>query len=199
MLSDEELLSLCVEATASWRTGPVTVRVRHARSTEFSGVCYYTKRRIHVNLGRHLVFPYRMKTNLAKARPGPRGCWYRPLWTLDLRNGYELFLFVFLHELYHLLVRIARRNPRQKEGMCDRFAARYMVDRFGVVVRDADGRPVDRNDWDFQDLEGFVQRARRQPVRRAARQAVVSSAVASGFGGNAPDVGPLQQLWLFQA
>ncbi len=76
-----------------------------------------------------------------------------------------MVLFVFLHELYHFLVKRARRNPRQKESMCDRFAARYLVERFGATVRDSSGRIVPREAWDFQDLERFVAAARDRRAR----------------------------------
>jgi hypothetical protein len=73
-----------------------------------------------------------------------------------------------MHELYHLLIYRARRNIRQKEAMCDRFAARWMVDRFGAIVRDPRGRPVRRSEWDFQDLDGFVAAVLDRRVRRPA-------------------------------
>ena len=78
-----------------------------------------------------------------------------------------------MHEFYHLLVKRARRNIRQKESMCDRFAARYLVDGFGAVVRDEGRDLVPRKVWDFQDLDGFVAAAR---TRRAARRPIVQSA-----------------------
>ena len=104
--------------------------------------------------------------------------WYKPIYTVDLRDGGEVVLFVFMHELYHLLVKRARRNTRQKESMCDRFAARYVVERFGAVVRDEKGQLVPRDAWDFQDVEGFVKDARDRRVRkirRAARHPIPTS------------------------
>ena len=68
-------------------------------------------------------------------------------------DPYQVVLFVYLHECFHLLVKRARRNTRQKESMCDRYAARYLVDRFGAVVRDEKGRLVPRDVWEFQDLD----------------------------------------------
>ena len=122
-----------------------------------------------MNLGRHLVYPYTMDTNLARAQGSGRR-WYKPVYTLALKDGYQIVLFVFMHELYHLLVKRAGRNIRQKESMCDRFAARFMVDRFGATVCMTDGGNVDREVWDFQDLDGFVAAARD---RRAARRSTV--------------------------
>jgi hypothetical protein len=180
-LSDVRLLSLFRETLDGWLVGKVTIRVRYSRSADFSGTCVYRTRRIYINLGRHLEYPFAMRTNLAKVRTRATG-WTRPVYTLELSNGYEVVLFVFLHELYHLLVKRARRNTRQKESMCDRFAARHLVDRFGAAVRTESGKLVPRGAWDFQDLEGFVAAARSQPSvkRRAARRPVEAPPVSSG-------------------
>jgi hypothetical protein len=77
-----------------------------------------------------------------------------------------------MHELYHLLVKRARRNTRQKESMCDRFAARFLVERCGSIVRDDKGRLIPREVWDYQDLDGFVAAARD---RRAARRPITKT------------------------
>ena len=76
----------------------------------------------------------------------------------------------FLHGLYHWLIRKARRNMRQKEAMCDRFAARHLVDRFGATVRDDRGRPVPRSEWDFQDVDGFVAAVRMRSSGQTKRK-----------------------------
>ena len=131
-LSSDTLLSLISEAVSGWAVGGLTVRVRYSRGADFSGTCIYSERKILINLGRHLKYPYRMGTNLAKARTIGRR-WYKPTYTVELGSGYEVILFVFMHELYHLLVKKARRNTRQKESMCDRFAARHLVERFGAT------------------------------------------------------------------
>ena len=175
-LSDSRLQAPCREGLAGWSVGTVTLRVRYSRGADYSGTCFYTDRRIHVNLGRHLVYPYRMKTSLARARTIGRR-WYKPLYTLALITGYQVVVFVFMHELYHLLVKRARRNTRQKESMCDRFAARFLVDRFGAVVRTPDNTPVPREEWDFQDLEGFVAAARsRRHIPRRDHQSATQPA-----------------------
>jgi hypothetical protein len=172
-LPDERLIALCDEVVAGWAVGTIVVKVRYSRGADFSGTCFYTERRIHINLGRHLVYPYVMGTHLARARTVGRR-WSKPIYTIVLADGCQVVLFVFLHELYHLLVRRARRNTRQKESMCDRFAARFLVDRFGVAVCDPEGVGVPREAWDFQDLDGFVAAARdrRSVPRMAARRAV---------------------------
>lgn len=170
--SDARLLALCTEGITGWSVGTITLNIRYSRGADFSGTCFYIHRRIHVNLGRHVTYPYRMGTHLARARTVGRR-WYKPAYTVELRDEYLLVLFVFMHELYHLLVKRARRNTRQKESMCDRFAARFLVDRFGVRVRGSRGESVPRELWDFQDVEGFVASARDRrmirstPVRRA--------------------------------
>lgn len=154
-LDDNRLRSLCEDGLTDWAPGDFVVRVRYSRGADYSGTCFYRDRRVYINLGRHLCYPYRMNTYLARARTLGR-YWYKPLYTLEMSDAYQVVLFVFLHELYHLLIRKARRNMRQKESMCDRFAARHLVDRFNATVRDARGRPVPRSEWDFQDVDGFV-------------------------------------------
>lgn len=175
-LSDGRVLALCEEGLAGWAAGTISLRVRYSRGADFSGTCFYRDRRIYINLGRHLVYPYQMGTNLARAkRLGSH--WYRPVYRLELKDGLQVVLFIFMHELYHLLVKRARRNPRQKESMCDRFAARFVVDRFGAIVHTPRGRLVPREEWDFQELDEFVAAARdrriacRPSVQRAAMSA----------------------------
>jgi len=167
-LCDDRLRSMFEDGIDGWSVGAITVRVRYSRGADFSGTCFYADRRIYINLGRHLKFPYKLATNLAKVQVVRRG-WRRPLVTIETRDGYELAMFIFMHELYHLLVKRARRNTRQKESMCDRFAARYLVDHFGAPIRDNNNHPVPRESWNFQDLDGFVAAARdkRRKVKAA--------------------------------
>jgi len=157
-LDGSRLRDMFLEAVHPWPTDELNVRVRYSRGSDFSGTCYYSTNRLYVNLGRHLRYPYRLGTHLARAIDA-NGAWWRPLYTVELSDGYQLALFIVLHEYYHWLVKRARRNSRQKESMCDRFAARVLVDRYGAVVRDPRGRRVERMAWDFQDLERFVARA----------------------------------------
>ncbi len=164
-LESHRVLARCKDALSGWSVRSLTLRVRYSRGADFSGTCFYAGRRIFINVGRHLQYPYAMQTNLGRAKNHGR-YWARPIYLVELESAYDLVLFIFLHELYHLLIRIARRNPRQKESMCDRFAARYLVDRFGSQVRTKEGAPVPREEWDFQDLDGFVARARRRPSQK---------------------------------
>lgn len=165
-LSSDRLQKLCQDCIAGWNVGTISLRIRYSRSADFSGTCFYQDRRIFVNIGKHLVYPYRMNTHLARSVSMGRR-WFKPVYTLELKDGYPLVMFIFMHELYHLLVRKARRNMRQKESMCDRFAARYVVDRYGASVNTIKGEWVPREVWDFQDVERFVAAARRKA--RAAR------------------------------
>ena len=167
-LDDGVLLGMFDDGLSGWSVDTITLRVRYSRSADFSGTCFYADRRIHVNLGRHVGYPYLMKTHLARTRTIGRR-WYKPLYTLELHDAYELALFIFMHEFYHLLVKTARRNTRQKESMCDRFAARHLVERFGRAVRDPAGRSVPREAWDFQDLDGFVAPADTKKGTQARR------------------------------
>lgn len=159
-LCGKMLEALCREGIGGRPVGYVDLLIRYTRSSDFSGRCFYADQRIMVNIGRHLRYPYTLNTSLAKARIVGQH-WYKPAHVIELTSAYELVAFIFMHELYHLLVHRARRNPRQKESMCDRFAARFVVERFGATVRTTDGRPVLRESWDFQDLETFVAAARR--------------------------------------
>ncbi len=179
-LSDTRLRASCEEGIAGWAVGTISVAIRYSRGADFSGTCFYADRRIYVNLGRHLTYPYHMATNLARTRTLGRR-WYKPVYSIELRDGYEVVLFIFMHELFHLLVKRAKRNTRQKESMCDRFAARFLVDRFGATVRGADRGPVLRNVWDFQDLDGFVAAARdRRLLRKRDRQGLLPQSAAAG-------------------
>ncbi len=163
-LSDERLKAMCLRAIEGWPHDRLTVRIRYSRGAEFSGSCYYQTHRIFVNLGRGNKYPYKLLTHIARPRSN-RTHWWRELYSVDIANPEQLVLFVFLHEYYHWLVKQARRNVRQKEGRCDRYATRVLVDDYGAIVRDSHGKPVARDAWDFQDLEGFVAAARgKKPV-----------------------------------
>lgn len=164
-LSSDKLTSLFYRYVRHWRISRLDIRVHFSRGADYSGTCFYDDRRIHVNLGRHVRFPYRLGTCIARSRRF-RHHWARPIFHVTLPDAYQLALFIFLHELYHLLVRIARRNPRQKESMCDRFATRVLVDHHGAIVCAPSGEPVEREIWDFQDLDGFVASALEQPRHR---------------------------------
>ena len=163
-LPSAELMRFFAEAMAGWPLENLQVWVRYARAAEFSGTCQVGEGRIFVNLGRHLDFPYHLGTHIARAVTKSRH-WVKPIYTVELADARQLAVFLFRHECYHWLLRRARRNERQKESMCDRFAARYMVERFGCRVRDEKGRPVAREDWDFQDVDRFVAAARPRPRR----------------------------------
>jgi hypothetical protein len=175
-LSDDRLLSLCYDGLAGWSVGKITLRVRFSRGADFSGTCFYADKRVFINLGRHLKYPYRMHTNLGKVKQIGERRWRRPMYSVEMRDAYQVALFVFMHELYHLLVKRARRNTRQKESMCDRFAARHLVDRFGSIVRDDRGRAVARELWDFQDLDRFVAAARDPRYRGRTVRPLLKSA-----------------------
>lgn len=148
------------------------VWVRYSRGAEFSGTCYYARHQVYINLGRDNRYPYLIRTHIARAQSN-RHYWWKEIYSVEAADAYQLALFVFLHEYYHWLIKRARRNTRQKESMCDRFATRALVDGYGAVVRDESGRPVPREAWDFQNLDRFVAAAlpkRRQ--RPAARTAI---------------------------
>lgn len=164
-LDGERLYRLFLQHTAPYRHDALHVAVRYSRGADFSGTCYYREGRITLNIGRHNSYPYMLETNLAKARPTQNG-WRRESYRLTVATAEQLVLFVYLHELYHYLVKMAKRSPRRKEAMCDRFAARVLVDHYGCPVVGRSGRPVPREAWDFVDLHAFVGGAPREPQMR---------------------------------
>jgi hypothetical protein len=183
---------MLLDGIAGWPCEGFNASIRYSRGSDFSGTCYYATSRIFVNLGRHNRYPYRLLTNIARPKSS-RTHWWRELYSLEVADPYQLVLFVFLHEYYHWLVQQARRNVRQKEGRCDRFAARVLVDRYGVVVRDAAGHPVPRYLWDFQDLDGFVAAA-RQATRAARRPLAPRSVPPKSPAANLPSIANHQGL-----
>ncbi|MGD8451165.1 MAG: hypothetical protein PVJ57_05050 [Phycisphaerae bacterium] len=162
-LDSAHLQRLFVRHTLPYRHDALRVRVRYSRGADFSGTCYYGDGRIFVNLGRHLRFPYEMGTHIARAQSN-RTHWWRETYRVRLADAYQVALFVYLHELYHFLVKLAGRSPRRKESRCDRFAARVLVGEYGCPVSDGRGRPVQREEWDFQDLDGLVAKAPQTAV-----------------------------------
>ena len=162
-LDDLQLHRMILRYTAPYRHDKLCVAVRYSRGADFSGTCYYQEARIFVNIGRHIRFPYTLGTNIAKARSNNTH-WWRETYHLTVADGYQLALFVYLHELYHYLVKLAGRSPRRKESRCDRFAARALVDDFGSQVTDSRGKPVLRQLWDFQDLDRLVSKTRQTTV-----------------------------------
>ena len=170
-LDTERVHSMFVHHTLPYRHDRLKVRVRYSRGAEFSGTCYYGNGQILVNLGRHNRYPFTLATGIAKARSN-RTHWWRPTYRLTVADAYQLALFVYLHELYHYLVKAAGRSPRRKEAMSDRFATRVLVDHYGCRVSDTSGRRVARETWDFKDLDAFVAGAAKQkPPKHKPRAA----------------------------
>lgn len=187
-LSSERLQAMMLDAIAGWPHERLLVRVRYSRGAEFSGSCYYQSNRIFINLGQSNKYPYKLLTHIARPRSN-RTHWWRELYSVDIANPEQLVLFVFLHEFYHWLVKQARRNVRQKEGRCDRFATRVLVDDYGAIVRDSRGKPVSRSHWDFQDLDGFVAAARSK--RALPKQLPISAPEVAARSPRPPETGML--------
>lgn len=160
-----QLYRLLIKHTAPYRHADLTVRIRYSRSSDFSGTCYYRDSRIFVNLGRENRYPFTFATHLAKAQSNRR-YWWRESYRLTVPDPYMLALFIYLHELYHFLVKSSGRNTRRKEAMCDRFAARVLIDHYQCPLRDSAGRAVPRDSWDFQDLHRFVAGAPKTPFEQ---------------------------------
>jgi hypothetical protein len=164
-LDGERLRRLFLRYSEPYRHQRLSVSVRYSRGADFSGTCFYRDARIFVNLGRYVCYPYSLGTQIARAQSN-RTHWWRETYRLSIADAYQLALFVYLHELYHYLVKTAGRSPRRKESRCDRFATRVLVDEYGARVTDSRGRLVAREAWDFQDVETFVAKARRAPRSR---------------------------------
>ncbi len=171
-LDSHRLLDLFVRHAEPWPHEKLKVWVRYSRGAEFSGTCYYADNQIYINLGKRNRYPYLIHTHIARAQ-STRRYWWKELYTVEAASAYELALFVFLHEYFHWLIKRARRNTRQKESMCDRFATCALVDFHGAVVRDSQGTAVPREDWDFQDYVGFVAAALPKRARGKAARSVV--------------------------
>ncbi len=153
-----ELESLLRRHIDGWPHDGLAVFVRYSRSADFSGACYYNSGRLLINIGRHVGYPYRIAARIARAKTRGR-FWSRQGHYVTVANPCQLVLYVFLHEFYHWLVKQAGRNLRQKEAMCDRFAARILVDHCEARILDTKGNDVPRETWDWQDLARFVRRA----------------------------------------
>ncbi|MFO0840740.1 MAG: hypothetical protein U1D55_19710 [Phycisphaerae bacterium] len=165
-LDQDRLRELLERHTHPYQHNRLRVCIRYSRRAAFSGACYYADARIFVNLGRRNRYPFMFDTHTAKART-QRGSWSRARHRLVVPSEYELVLFVYLHELYHFLVKSAGRCVRRKEAMCDRFAARVLIDEYGCPLLDVNGRSVPREAWDFQDLSAFVSAAPRNATLAA--------------------------------
>jgi len=176
-LDQRTLVRMFQSSVDPWPTDGLDIRVRYSRGSDFSGACYYETSRLYVNLGRHLTYPYLMATYLARA-VSSRSSWWKPLYSIELASGYDVVLFILLHEYYHWMIKRAGRNTRRKESMCDRFAARVLVDQYAAVVRNADGARIGRDEWDFQDLERFVAFGLTAQIARRARPVVARQSSA---------------------
>lgn len=167
-LDSARLRAMFEQWTQPYAHDGLVVRVRPSRGADFSGACYYLTSRIFINIGGHNRYPYRLATNVARAC-GNRTHWWRQSYRIVLADGYQLALFIYLHELFHYLVKAAGRCTRRKEAMCDRFATRVLVDGYSCALLDSSGFPVARESWDFQNLERFVAAAPRQTPLHAPR------------------------------
>lgn len=177
-LDHSRLESLLVRHTYPYCHESLTVWIRPSRSAAFSGACYYRDGRIFVNLGRRNRYPFAFGTNVARAESN-RTHWWRSIHQLTVADAYQLALFIYLHELFHFLVKAAGRGLRRREAMCDRFAARVLVDEYNCPLRTREGRDVPRDDWDFQDLHAFVAAAPRQAAQPSLLKAAARAAPQS--------------------
>jgi len=161
---------MLLRAAAGQVCPKLKVVVRYSRGASYSGTFASSPPRIYINLGKRNRYPLRIDTAIARAKT-VGDSWSKPTYYVGAENAYQLALFVFLHEFYHYLIHRAKRNPRRKEAMCDRFAVRYLVDQCRLKVRDTAGKVIPQSGWLFQDLDAFVARRRtnKRKVRAASR------------------------------
>jgi hypothetical protein len=197
-LEPHALQRLFERHTHPFRHDRLQVRVRYSRGADFSGTCYYTEGRIFINLGRDNTYPYRLGTHIAKSESNATH-WWRETYSLIIPDARLLALFVYLHELYHYLVKAAKRNPRRKEAMCDRFATRVLVDHFNCRLVDTRKRAVPRQRWDFQDLHAFVAAAPKVATPPATPSRDIPVKILGGRAATRPRSTPPSgiQLHLF--
>ena len=86
-----------------WPHERLVAGVRYSRGADFSGTCLYGKRTIYVNIRRRLALPYPMDTHIARAQ-SDETYWWKETYTVHLADGYQVVLFVFLHEFFHWLI-----------------------------------------------------------------------------------------------
>ena len=169
-LDTRRIEAMFSRATAAWPAPNLKVTLRYSRGAKYSGTFASDPSRIYVNIGRTNRYPLKIETAVARAKSS-QNCWWKPLYHINVQNAYQLALFVFLHEFYHYLIYRAKRNSRQKESMCDRFAVKYLVEHCRIKVVDTTGLPVKRSTWLFQNLDKFVltQRTAKTKIRAATR------------------------------
>ncbi len=61
-LRTDRLAAMFMEQADGWPHHSLEVCVRYSRCRDFSGLCDYRNERVHINLGRHLRFPYEVRT-----------------------------------------------------------------------------------------------------------------------------------------
>ncbi|MFN0137579.1 MAG: hypothetical protein ACKVS9_15860 [Phycisphaerae bacterium] len=166
-LDSARLYSLFIRHTEPYDHSAISVRVKNGRSAEFSGSCYYASSTLNINLSPKNRYPYSLGTHVARPQSN-QSHWWRDIYRITLADAYQLALFVYLHELFHYLVRKAGRPTRRREGMCDRFAARVLVDHYGCIMRRSDESLAERDEWDIHDLHKLVAAAPKQPPREMA-------------------------------
>ena len=105
---------LLLRHTLPFRHDKLTVRIRYSRGADFSGACYYRGHRIFINLGRHNRYPYRLGTNIARARSN-RTHWWRETYALllDVAVGRRLLNQVFLPRYRYAE---QRKQTERREG-----------------------------------------------------------------------------------
>jgi len=169
-LDSRRIEAMFLKASAGWQAPSIKVVVRYSRGAVYSGTFASHPLRFYVNISRTNRYPLRVETGIAKSKSCGQ-TWWKPSYFIRTENAYQLALFVFLHEFYHYLIHRSQRNGHRKEGMCDRFAVRYLNQRCRLTVYDANGRPVPKAMWLFQDLDEFVRNHKTEllPSRAASR------------------------------
>ena len=169
-LLDTRLYPLILRHTEPFDHSYLRVRFKNSRGAPFSGSCYYRTSTLNINLSPRNTYPFALATHVARPQSNATH-WWRELYELTLADAYQLALFIYLHELCHYLIKRAGRSVKRREGACDRFAARVLVDHYGSSLRDSHGREPARDSWDILNLDALLSDAPRMTsVPRPATQ-----------------------------
>lgn len=159
-LLDTRLYPLILRHTEPFDHSAIRVRFKHSRGAQFSGSCYYRTSTLNVNISPRNSYPYALSTHVARPQSNATH-WWRELYELTLADAYQLALFIYLHELCHYLIKRAGRSVKRREGACDRFAARVLIDQYGCPLRDSHGREPPRDSWDILNFDSLLDDAPR--------------------------------------
>jgi len=99
--------------------------VRHGAKRAYSGVCNYKRNRIRVSINPYVKYPLTIRVG---------NPFKEPEFKLIVRSAEVLVAFLFLHEISHLLDRVAGIPTRNKQTKADKVAVNRLL-RLGIIGR----------------------------------------------------------------